>query len=247
MGASCSMQMITEESCVSMSSIQNYSIEKIKTKFPVINDKKTFSEYVEYAKSNNHKMQIYKYLAKNNFIELETDCMTLKTNVTLTTGTKPFNVFARYADNQMKNHVDQTIIESYADEWMVCHNKPENDEKWNHFDDKSVSMCGPDEYGPGHVFITTKDLNWKNFNVTTLVLYKKVDFLLKLKEVATEYVKQRGWTKAGFYFHCFPHNSVQSLHLHVVNEDEKYIGHMFKECKYKNLPLDVAIEVAKTL
>ena len=97
------------------------------------------------------------------------------------------------------------------------------------------------------VFITTKDLNWKNFNIVTIVLYKKIDFLLKLKEVANEYVKQRGWEKAGFYFHCFPHNSVNSLHLHVVNEDAKYIGHMHEEFKYKNLPLDVAIKVAKSL
>jgi hypothetical protein len=73
---------------------------------------------------------------------------------------------------------------------------------WNNENNKSASMCGPDEYGPGHVFITTKDLNWKYFNITTIVLSKNVDFLLKLKTVANEYVKQRGWTKAGLYFHC---------------------------------------------
>jgi hypothetical protein len=231
--------MIPEDS---MSDIPDYSIDDVKNKFPIINDETTFREYIVHAKKNNHIMQIYKYLVNKSLIN-----PTLKANVTLKTEGEPFNVFARYADNKMKNFVDQTIIEKYSDEWMICHNRTDNDKNWNDVTNKNVSMCGHDENGPGHVFITTKDLNWKNFNVATLVLYKKVDFLLKLKEVAKEYAKQRGWNKAGFYFHCFPHNSVQSLHLHVVNEDEKYIGHMFNELHYKNLPLDVAIKVAQSL
>ena len=210
MGASCSMQIITDDF---MSSIPDYSSMIVKNKFPVLNDEQTFQEYISYAQKNNHKMQIYKFLVNNNFIECETNCMNFKTDALLTTGTKPFNVFARYAFNQMVNTVDQSIIKNYSDEWMICYNKPENDKNWNHFDNKGVSMCGPDENGPGHVFITTKDLNWKNFNIATIVLYKKVNFLLKLKKVANEYVKQRGWKKAGFYFHCFPYNSVNSLHL----------------------------------
>ena len=249
MGASCSIQVITDNfKCNKLSSIPDYSSITIKNNFPVLNDEQTFKEYILYAQKNNHKMQLFKFLAKNDFtLGGEINCMNFKTDVILTTGTKPFNVFARYAANQMVNIVDQSIIKNYSDEWMICYNKPENDEKWNHFENKNVSMCGPDENGPGHVFITTKDLNWKNFNIATIVLYKKINFLLKLKEVANEYVKQRGWKKAGFYFHCFPHNTVNSLHLHVVNEDAKYIGHMHEECKYKNLPLDVAIKVAQSL
>lgn len=242
MGVTCSTQIIPYN--LQLSSIPEYSIEDTKNKFTVINDEKTFSEYIKYGKKNNHKMQIYKFLVNNNFINYRNN---FYDDAILTTGTKPFNVFARYASNQMVNNVDQSIIKNYSDEWMICYNKPENDEKWNHIDNKNVSMCGPDENGPGHVFITTKDLNWKNFNIATIVLYKKVNFLLKLKEVANEYVKQRGWKKAGLYFHCFPYNSVNSLHLHVVNEDHKYIGHMHEECKYKNLPLDVAIKVAQKM
>lgn len=219
----------------------------MKLRFPVVNDDRTFREYIAFAQENGHLRQIQKYLAEKNFIEMDVNCLTLTGKCNLTTGLKPFNVFARYASYEMKNPVDQTIIQDYMRDWMVCHNKPENDMNWNDVNNKTVSMCGPDNHGPGHVFITTKDLHWTNFNISTIVLSKKVEFLKKLKMVAEEYVKQRKWTKAGFYFHCFPHNSVNSLHLHIVNEDEKYIGHMHSECRYKNLPLDVAIKVAESL
>lgn len=240
MGSSCSVLCVEN-------SIPEYSIEYMKSKFPIVNDDKTFGEYIRFAQENGHLRQIHKYLLDKGFIVNDTNCLSKKYKTELTTGTQPFNVFARYASYEMKNPVDQTIIQDYMKNWMVCHNKPENDMNWNDVNNKTVSMCGPDKHGPGHVFITTKDLHWMNFNIATIVLSKKVEFLKKLKEVAEEYVKQRKWTKAGFYFHCFPHNSVNSLHLHIVNEDEKYIGHMHSECGYKNLPLDVAIKVAESL
>lgn len=223
-----------------------YSIEHMKHNFPIINDEKTLRRYITHAIENNHMKHIEKYLAKNKYIKTESDCVTGKSETVLTTGTKPLNMFARYASHAIKNSVDQTIIEKYMTDWMVCHNKPANDMNWN-IKHKFSAMCGPDNKGPGHVFITTKDLDWKKFNVLTIILSKNVDFLLKLKEVANEYVEQRGWKKAGMYFHCFPHNNANSLYLNIVNEDKRYIGHMYHECKYKNLPLDVAIKVAQEL
>jgi hypothetical protein len=224
--------------------IPTYSQIEVKNTFPVVNDEKTFSDYIAYAKKNNHMQQIHKHMKINNFIEMEDELPCFAKDI-LTTGTKPFNVFARLASSEMENTVDQSILKQYSNEWMVCHNKPENDKDWNDVSNTSVSMCGPDATGPGHVFITTQDLDWTLFNITTIVLTKNVKFLLKLKEVATYYAKQRGWKKAGFYFHCFPHNSVNSLHLHVCNEDEQFIGHMHKQFQYKNLSLDVAIAVAQ--
>lgn len=244
MGASSSI-MCKNVSC--MDSISDYSIDDMKKEFLIVNDEKTFRRYIDHAIKHNHMKQIKNYLATNGYIKTECDCVNGESKTTLTTGEKPFNAFARYASYEMKNQVDQTIIMDYMKDWMVCHNRPDNDMNWNDVNNKSASMCGSDEKGPGHVFITTKDLDWKNFNILTIVLSKNVEFLLKLKEVADEYVEQRGWKKAGMYFHCFPHNSVNSLHLHIVNEDEKYIGHMHSECKYKNLPLDVVVKVAQSL
>jgi len=216
--------------------------------FPVVNDEQTFKAYIEYAMKNDHKRQINNLLKKDGFIEKDVNnCLTATSQERLTTGLKPFNVFARYASGEMDNPVDQSIIQDYSKDWMLCYNRPENDENWDDATNKAVSMSGPDENGPGHVFITTKNLDSRLFNIATIVLTKNVKFLLELKDVASHYAKKRGWEKAGFYFHCFPHNSVNSLHLHVCNEDEQYIGHMHKECQYKNLPLDAAIAVAQDI
>ena len=244
MGASSSI-LCKNVSC--MDYLPNYSIEDVKKNFLIVNDEKTFRRYVDHAIKHNHMKQVKNYLASNGYIRTERDCVSGETKTVLTTGEKPFNAFARYASYEMKNPVDQIILKGHMKKWMVCHNRPDNDMKWNDVNNKSASMCGSDEKGPGHVFITTKDLDWKNFNILTIVLSKNVEFLLELKEVATHYIKQRGWEKAGMYFHCFPHNSVNSLHLHIVNEEEKYIGHMHGKCKYKNLPLDAAIKVAQSL
>lgn len=244
MGASSSI-MCKNVSC--MDSNPEYSIENVKKNFLIVNDEKTFRRYIDHAIKHNHMKHIKNYLADKGYIRTECDCINSKTKTVLTTGENPFNVFARYANYEMKNPVDQIILKGYMKNWMVCHNRPENDMKWNDVNNKAVSMCGPDEKGPGHVFITTKDIDWKNFNILTIVLSKNVEFLLELKEVAMHYVKQRGWKKAGMYFHCFPHNSVNSLHLHIVNEEEEYLGHMYRELQYKNLPLDVAIKVAQSL
>lgn len=223
--------------------VPEYSKDEVKKMFPVVNDVNTFRSYIEYAINNNHLQKIHRLLKKDGFIEREDELPFCAKDI-LTTDDHPFNVFAKYGSFVLKNLVDQSILGKYAEHWMVCHNKPECDNDWDNVNNNNVSMCGPDENGPGHVFITTQDLNWKLFNITTIVLSKNVKFLLRLKEVASYYARQRGWGKAGFYFHCFPHNTVNSLHLHVCNEDENYIGHAHTFAQYKNLSLDAAITVA---
>jgi len=210
---------------------QGLNVIELKTLYPVVNDHETFRTYIRHSKLKD----IYKQLSDSGYVE----------NGKLTTGTSPFNVFARYGSGVMQTNVDQSIIDGYTDRWIVCHNLAENDMNWKDTNNKRVSMCGPDDTGPGHVFITTTDLDWTFFNILTIVQSGNVDFLLELKEVAELYVKKRGWDNYGFYFHCFPHNSVNSLHLHMCNEDNP--GHMLGECAYKNLPLDTAIDIAREL
>lgn len=216
-------------------SCMNYSKDYMLDIFPVVNDEKTFNIYIEYARKHKHILEIHTLLKKKGFINADN---------TLTTGDTPFNVFARFASGKMKNPVDQSILGNFSEDWMVCHNRPEFDRDWDDVTNNKVSMSRPDVNGPGHVFITTKNLNWKFFNVTTIVLTGNVKFLLELKKAATHYVTMRGWKKYGFYFHCFPHNTVNSLHLHVCNESDGFIGHTHQYTHYKNLPLDVAIAVA---
>ena len=151
------------------------------------------------------------------------------------------NIFAQLASGHIKNHVDQRILGKYAESWMVCHNKPENDQNWKNENDLRVSMAGPDTNGPGHVFITTKSKSAKYFNITSIILHKEKEFLQELLEVAKHYATQRKWTNPGFFFHCYPNNSVQSLHLHVVNMNNT--GPSFELQKFKNLSIYEALEL----
>jgi len=63
-----------------------------------------------------------------------------------------------------------------------------------------------------------------------------------MKEVSRSYAKKQGWSKnLGLFFQAYPLNSVQSLHLHMV--DMNNLGGSSTTSKYKNLSLDVVLDV----
>lgn len=197
-----------------------------KTSFPVINDVNTFRAYIEYCKQTNEYENIKKKFRKENIID---------DNGFLTSGVGPFNVFASMVTGDTPNRVDQSTLGSHVDKFMVCHNRPINDEKWDDPTFDGASMAGPDENGPGHVFITSRNLHVDKFNILPIVLNNDISFLNNLLLAALEYAKNRGWKNPGFYFHCYPLNSVQSLHLHVINKDR--LGPMFYKKRYSNLSM----------
>ena len=43
----------------------------------------------------------------------------------------------------------------------------------------------------------------------------------------------------GLFFHCYPHCSVNSLHLHIVDLSE--VGPTYAACSHKNLPMDMVL------
>ena len=119
---------------------------------------------------------------------------------------------ARLAGGAMDNTVDQSVLGEHAGEFMVCHNRPENDAEWE--DEEKVgtaSMAGPDpeaEGGlPGHVFITCKDVRWDRFNVLVMGMEGTREggggggvhggdawqILQRLEAAAEHYVEARGW------------------------------------------------------
>jgi hypothetical protein len=205
------------------------SIDIIKhTPMMKVNDVKSL---IRMRRSIN-KSVVKKYLYSNGYIE----------GNTLTTGLKPFNVFARLGSGIMTNDVDQFELGSYSDTFMVCFNKPENDSNWNNYEFAAGSMAGFDnDRKPCHRFITTKSLDWETFNVLTI---NNKQFLMRLKRAAVLYTTNIGWRNAGYFFHCFPFNSVHSLHLHVLNLD--FVGPHFITHMDKNLSLDHAIEACST-
>ena len=44
----------------------------------------------------------------------------------------------------------------------------------------------------------------------------------------------------GLYFHCYPHCSVNSLHLHIVDLSE--VGPTYEALSYKNLSMDMVLK-----
>ena len=44
----------------------------------------------------------------------------------------------------------------------------------------------------------------------------------------------------GLYFHCYPHCSVNSLHLHIVDLSE--VGPTYEACRFKNLSMDMVLK-----
>jgi hypothetical protein len=210
-----------------------YDRKEIKTLFPVINTVGTLKNYIKYARMNNHYD-----LIKEDFM----DKNIINSAGMLNTGPdSPFNVFARYANGTMVNNtVDQSYLGQYADTFMICHNLVENDLNWYNPEFSSASMAGPDDNGPGHVFMTTKDLNFGTFNILTIIIENNAEIVSLMYDAANTYASRRGWKNPGYYFHCYPHNSVQSLHLHIVNEDT--VGPAFYTQKYKNINImDVII------
>ena len=71
--------------------------------------------------------------------------------------------------------------------------------------------------------------------------------LEKMREAAYAFVRENvnsGWSlrqvDIGLFFHCYPHCSVNSLHLHIV--DLSATGPTYDACKHKNLRLDMVLE-----
>lgn len=194
--------------------------------FPVINDIDTLKKYIAYCEDTNEYEKIKNVFREKNIID---------TRGFLTTEVGRFNMFVSMVSGFTRNTVDQSLLGKHADMFMVCENRPINDFNWDNPNFHDASMAGPDDNGPGHVFITTKNLHVDTFNILPIILNKNIQFLNDLLLAALEYTSNREWKNPGFYFHCYPHNSAQCLLLHVVNKDN--LGPSFYAQKYKNLSM----------
>lgn len=181
---------------------------------------------------------------------------TVDTNGDLTTGVKPFNPFARYQSGIMSLSKEileeQEFLGDYKELFMICANKPENDLNW----DKSGEWLGVASMSKKHRFLLTKNMHWRWFNVLVFGLVSFTHarpagiwelnsaqrMLTKMRDAAILYTKHAGWSgNIGLYFHVYGHNSVNALHLHIV--DLEVTGPTYEYLKYKNLSLDSVLEV----
>ena len=153
---------------------------------------------------------------------------------------------------------EQAALQDFSSSVCVCRNKPENDAHW---DSEAAEWVGKASMSARHRFLTTKDLRWTFFNALTLgmsdkdgdpgdrpdpaSLMESIELLETLKAAALAYVmNMQGWSeKIGLFFHVFGHNSVNSLHLHVV--DMSSVGPTFHKLSYKNCPINAVLKVLR--
>mmetsp|Transcript_49484 Transcript_49484/g.159789 ORF Transcript_49484/g.159789 Transcript_49484/m.159789 type:complete len:600 (+) Transcript_49484:2380-4179(+) len=187
-------------------------------------------------------------LIRSGFVNEETN--------QLTTGNNPFNVFAKCAAGALQQPnmaAEQALLGKFKDEFMICSNRPENDEHW---DSEDPEWVGKASMSRRHRFLTSRDLHFQWFNALLFGLVEqdgwggvsKVKALAqieKMKAAALKYATAvEGWSdKIGIFFHVFGHNSVNSLHLHIL--DMKELGPTFWRYEYKNCPIDAVIKVLK--
>mmetsp|Transcript_60971 Transcript_60971/g.145291 ORF Transcript_60971/g.145291 Transcript_60971/m.145291 type:complete len:772 (-) Transcript_60971:141-2456(-) len=171
----------------------------------------------------------------------------------LTTGEQPFNLFARLGAGVMQQagmDVEQDALGPWRDSFVVCCNRPENDVHWDSTDPEWVGRAS---MARRHRFLTTRKLHWQWFNPLCFGLVphenggssveEALHFMEAMRTAALTYTSSiGGWSDdVGLYFHIFGHNSVNSLHLHIVDLLET--GPSFEKLRYKNCPLDQVIKV----
>ena len=161
---------------------------------------------------------------------------------TLSTGTTPFNPFARLVAGLLPMPYGDLLqqVGISSSEFMVARNRPELAAAWASNDPAMVGKAGMSEH---HEFLLLRDLWWETFNVLTFAAQRTpgayasaIDLLDRMEVTALEYARRSGWSpNVGLFFHCYPQNSVQALHLHIV--DWSRTGPTYDALDYKNLKL----------
>ena len=71
-----------------------------------------------------------------------------------------------------------------------------------------------------HKLLIPKKLEWYYFNILTLTK-EEIPILKRMKFIALTYVLEKRIKNYGLYFHCYPFNTVNTLHLHIVDLDQE--------------------------
>jgi hypothetical protein len=155
---------------------------------------------------------------------------------------------------------------SFKNKFMVAANRPVNDENWESKDEK---WLGTASMGRRHRFLILRgDTDWWKHNIAVFGLKPDNDgnvnpatqrearreaiaLVEEMVEAAKTYVSNRKPTWAGgteedqlgLYFHCHPHASVTSLHMHMV--DLTVTGPTHAVFDYKNLSANEVLKALK--
>ncbi|CAJ1362071.1 unnamed protein product [Effrenium voratum] len=151
----------------------------------------------------------------------------------------------------------QTHLLHWQAKYIIANNLPANDAHW---DSEDPAWVGKASMSKRHRFLIRRNLHWRWFNALIFGMmddqemvypaskccHDAVSEIKMMKEAALTWVKgvreAEGWShNVGLFFHVYGHNSVNSLHLHVVDMD--FVGPSFHAQKFKNLPMDDVLSV----
>lgn len=221
---------------------------EITGRIPVLKDAAGFREARRIVSEEMGGVQtLREELARAGWVNRATDM--------LTTETKPFNIFARCSAGVMiqpEMEAENKCLGELGKRFMICRNRPENDEHW---DSEDKEWLGKQSMSMRHRFLTTRNLHWSWFNALTFGKVPKEEGGAALEEAIAELESMKaaaltftantpGWSnEVGLYFHVFGHNSVNSLHMHIL--DMSATGPTWVKYEYKNCPLDAILKVLK--
>jgi len=210
--------------------------------FPRVNTADTFAAVRIFAKQHGGTERIRLELIAAGFVE----------GNALTTGLKPFNFIARLVTGKMQQ-TEHMIHENEAynadNRFLIAANRPDSDEHW---DDSSPEWVGRASMSKRHRFLLLKDLEWSTSNVLTFgldggtaSLRDAIALVSRMRAAALAFTeKHPDWSEnVGLFFHVYGHNSVNGLHLHVL--DLNAVGPTYEALRHKNLALDDVLSVLK--
>lgn len=174
--------------------------------------------------------QIHDDLASQGYIE--------RTGLLAVGPDSPFNVFARitagvYVQEEMVGEAERMSLAHQAYFMPACGR-------------------GKTNMSDRHRFMLIKDLSWWWFNALVIgmkgagALEESIRIVTEMEKASREYASASdlGWSSnIGLYFHVYGHNSVNSLHLHIVDLDAT--TKFYDELNYKNLPVGEVLATLK--
>jgi hypothetical protein len=188
-----------------------------------LQDDKLDADISDLTKKDNERYQIY-----------------LKYETNTVSKTKYYVAEKLKTDNTMSNEIETLV--GYPD-FFITRNRIYEQIRYSDTEGGSISK--------NHRLLITRSTNWKRFNVLTMGLggdiksfEDDIDFLKRMKIAAEHYITETrtklGWpddlNKIGLFFHCFPQNSIDVLHLHIVDISTTPV-----KLSYKNLHIDDVI------
>lgn len=147
------------------------------------------------------------------------------------------NPFAKFVTGKMENPCHDKLDN---DSYIIVQNLEQANREWMSAD---VKWLGKASMSKRHKFLVPTNLRWSTFNILTFGMdsdfdnMKCIELLNEMENVALKYTSNYKWSdNIGLFFHCYPFNSVQTLHLHIV--DMNFLGPSYYHNNFKNISLN---------